>query len=90
MTAAAKKRKIKALAKWMLKDSKKKMEEKIDKALNSGALDIDNWDENNCSMIIPKIIVAALMESEATQYNAKGTSFEKKIKKEVKNLRYFL
>ena len=41
-------------------------------------------------MIIPKVIVAALMESEATQYNARGTSFEKKIKKEVKNLRYFL
>ena len=85
-----KKKKIKALAKKMLKNSLKEMEAKIDKALNSGALDVDNWDENSNSMILPKVIVVAIMETEADQYKASGTSFEKEVKKEVKNLKCFI
>jgi hypothetical protein len=41
-------------------------------------------------MVIPKIIVATLLEREKQQYLAKGTSHEKKIKKEIKNLSYYL
>jgi hypothetical protein len=41
-------------------------------------------------MIIPKCITTALLEQECTQWDASGTSFEKQIKKEVKNIRYFL
>jgi len=85
-----KKKKIKALAKKMLKNSLKEMEAKIDKALNSGALDIDNWDENSNSMILPKVIVVAIMETEADQYKGSGTSFEKEVKKEVRNLKCFI
>jgi len=82
--------KIKALAIQMLQDSQKEMEAKIEKALNSGALNIDDWDENSNSMILPKVIVVAIMEDEANQYKATGTSFEKEVKKEVANLKCFL
>lgn len=84
------KEKIKALVIELLKDSHEEMIKKIDRAINSGALDIENWDEKITPMIIPKVIATAILESEATQYSARGTSFEKKIKRDVKNLRYFI
>jgi len=90
MTEAAKKRKIKALAKQMLKESHKEQVEKIEKALNSGALNIEDWEENSIPMIMPKSIVVAILEGEADQYKATGTSFEKEVKKEVKNLKCFI
>lgn len=82
-----KKAKLKRLASEMLKDSQKAMKDKIDKAINSGSLDIDSWDER---MILPKVIVAAILEDEAGQYKGKGTSFEKSVKKQITNLKYFL
>lgn len=85
-----KKAKIKKLALDMLKESHEAMVKNIDKALNSGAIDVDDWDENSNPMILPKCIVTAVLEQEATQYDGTGTSFEKKIKKEVKNIRYFI
>ena len=66
------------------------MIKKIDRALNSGALDIENWNEKTSPMILPKTIATAILESEATQYSARGTSFERRIKRDVKNLRYFI
>ena len=85
-----KQQKIKALVADMLNQSHKAMMGKIDKALNSGAIDSDSWDENINPMILPKCIVTALLEQESTQYGGSGTSFQKEIKKEVKNIRYFL
>jgi hypothetical protein len=90
MTTQDKKEKIEALVVEMLNYSKDDMLKKINTALNCGALDIENWDENKSPMIIPKIIITALLESESTKYSARGTSFEKKIKKETKNLRYYI
>ena len=90
MTTQEKKEKIEALVIEMLEFSKECMVKKLTTALNCGALDIENWDEKISPMILPKVIVTALLESEGTQYGAKGTSFEKKIKKEVKNLRYYI
>ena len=84
------KKKIKKLTVEMLNNSKKYMIESIDKALNSGTLDIDSWDENSNPMILPKVILIAVMQNEAEQYRARGTSFEKKMKKEVKNLKLYL
>lgn len=88
--AMEKKDKIKLLVADMLKFSYDNMIENIDKALSSGAIDIDDWDEKNVPMITPKCIMAALLEKESVQYLGLGTSHEKKIKKEVKNIRYFL
>ncbi len=82
-----KKAKLKKLASDILKDSQKAMKEKIDKAINSDSLDVDSWDER---MILPKVIVAAILEDEAEQYKGRGTSFEKSVKKQINNLRYFL
>jgi len=74
----------------MLNESHEFMLKKIDRALNSGAIDIDAWNEDDMPMIVPKCIVTALLQVESRQYEAKGTSFEKQIKKEVKNIRYFI
>jgi hypothetical protein len=90
MTPTQKKRKIKKLVKDMLKESHKKALANIDRALNCGALDIDSWDEGVAPMVLPKTILTAILEEEARQYTARGTSFEKQMKKEVKNLKYFL
>lgn len=90
MTLDEKKELIKSYVIEMLDFSKECMVKKLTTALNCGALDIDNWNKNSSPMIVPKIIVTALLESESTQYGAKGTSFERKIKKQVKNLRYYI
>ena len=90
MELIEKREKIKSLVSDMLKESYEAMVKKIDKALNSGAVDIDGWNEKDSPMILPKCIVTAILQNESTQYEAKGTSFEKRIKKEVNNIRYFL
>ena len=90
MTTQEKKDKVKSLAEDMLKESFNAMIKKVEKALNSSAIDIDSWDENSSPMILPKCIVTAILQDESTQYEGKGTSFEKQVKKEVKNIRYFL
>lgn len=87
---AQKRKKIKSLVVDMMKESYEHMIKKIDTALDSSAVDIDGWDELYSPMILPKCIITAILEGESTQYSASGTSFEKQIKKEVKNIRYFL
>ena len=90
MTNIEKKTKIKNLVKNMLIESHRKALENIDKAINSGVIDIDNWDEENAPMVLPKTILTAILENESVQYNGRGTVHEKRVKKEVKKIRYFL
>ncbi len=90
MTNQDKKDKVKALVSEMLKESHEAMVKQIDKALNSGAIDIDSWDENSSPMVLPKTIVTAILQRESVQYEGRGTSHEKKIKKEVRNILYFI
>jgi len=90
METQNKKEKIKSLVIEMLNQSHNAMIKDIDRAINSGALDIDNWNESDKPMIIPKIIVTTILQKESKQYEAKGTSFDKLIKKVVNNLHYFL
>jgi hypothetical protein len=85
-----KKGKIKSIAEEMIKKSCNEMIKKVEKILNSGAIDIEKWDENYNSMILPKCIVNAILKDESDQYSAAGTSFEKEVKKEVKNIMLFL
>lgn len=82
--------KIAKLTEEILTDSLELMKKDITRAINSGALEIDEWDENSIPMIIPKIIAVRLLEKSAEGLKGKGTSFEKHIKKEVKNLSYFI
>jgi len=81
---------IEILVNEMLDDAFNAIKKKVTKAINSGGLDVDSWDENENKMIIPKTIVIALLEDEAEQYKGKGTSFEKKVAKDVKKLKYYL
>ena len=83
------KEKIKELVKDMLVESHQKALQNIDRILNSGCIDFEGWDDKNAPMILPKIILTAILENEARQYTARGTKYEKEMKKEVKNIRYF-
>jgi hypothetical protein len=74
----------------MLNQSHEAMLKKVDKALDSGAIDTESWDENYNPIVLPKCIVTAILQDESTQYEAKGTSFHNKIRKEVRNIRYYL
>lgn len=85
-----KKYKIIELTNKMLNEAVPHMRKQIERAVNSGAIDTDEWDENSSPMILPKAVLIAVMENEADQYKATGTSFEKQVKSEVKNIKYFL
>ena len=85
MTIEQKKDAIKNHVVDMITWSHKRMLENIDRAIKSGALDIENWQPNMECMVIPKIIVKAILEEEADQYSAKGTSHQPRVKKEVSN-----
>lgn len=90
LSRRSKEKMIKSLTADILKAAHAAMQKKIDRAINSGAIDIDSWDQHTNPMIIPKIIAIAIMEDEAGQYKGRGTSFEKEVKKEVTNLKFFL
>ncbi len=84
------KNKIKSLVKDMLKQSYEEMIKDIDKVLESGAIDVVGWDESHNPMILPKCIVTAILQKESKQYEGKGTTFQKQIKKQVEHISYFL
>lgn len=90
MTEAKKKREIKKLVKFMLKQSHEEAVKKIDKAINSGALNIEDWSAENSPMVLPKTITLAILEDEARQYEGRGTNVQKTVRKEANNLKYFL
>jgi hypothetical protein len=90
MTTQEKKEKIKSLIVDSLNESHQIMINNIDKVFNSGAVDIDAWDENISPMILPKTIITAILKNESTQYDGKGTSFYKKIKKDSENILLFI
>jgi hypothetical protein len=75
----------------MLEESNKSMIKKIDRLLDWGVVDVESWGELEYGkMILPKCIIMALLINESDQYSAKGTSFEKESKKQVKNLIRYL
>lgn len=92
LTTQEKRDAVKALAIEMLQESHEAMIKKIDKALNSGAIDIDAWDNNMNQMLLPKCIAMAILQDEAVGYEPRFCSsrLERQIKKEVKNIRLFI
>ena len=91
MTVTQKKAQIKKHVSDMIDESAKAMKgELLTRLFNSGCLDISSWEPDCNPMILPKAITIALLQHESEQYSARGTSFEKPMKKEVKNIRYFL
>jgi hypothetical protein len=85
-----KKEKIKQLVIDMLNESHQKALKNVDKILDSDCVDIDNWDEGNVPMVLPKTILTAILEYESRQYTARGTRYEKQIKKDVDYIKMFL
>lgn len=90
MTREQKKKLIREHAVDMLKDVHKNAIAKVYRAIESGAIDVEGWDEKNKPMILPKSIVCAVLYSEIEQYLSKRTSFEKEVQKNIKNLRCFI
>ena len=84
-----KKLKLENLVREILGTSIIEMQKKIEKVLNSEAVNIDSWEEDNAPMILPKSIVAAILEMEAIQYLGRGTSSEKQVRKNIKYIKYY-
>jgi hypothetical protein len=77
--------------KGMFREVEAQLEGKVDKIMSSGAIDIDEWDPNdNNPMILPKSFMVAFLRDEANQFTATGTSFEKEVKRDAKNIGYHL
>ena len=79
MTKTQLKKKIKEL----IKQSNKSMIKNLDKIINSGAIDLTQYENN---YILPKICICALFKEERFQYKP----LSNKARKELKNLEYFL
>lgn len=85
-----KKEKLRKLSNELLDNAINDMRHNIDKVLNSSCIDIETWNENIDYMILPKSILTAILTDASTKYACKGTKFEKIIKKESKNIGYFI
>jgi len=59
------------------------MRRNIEKAIESGCMDIKGAEDN---LLLPKALLLALFKEESRQISAKGTSFEKAVKKEAENI----
>jgi hypothetical protein len=86
----AKKKLIRKRVMDLLNVSMKAAIKNIDKAIKSGSVDIASWDENDAPQILPKCLLIAVLREEIDKHDARGTSFEKRIKKESNNIKLFL
>jgi hypothetical protein len=77
--------------KGMFREVEAQLEKKADKIMSSGAIDMDEWDPNeNNPMLLPKAFMVAFLRDEANQFTADGTSFEKQVRSDAKNIGYHL
>ena len=83
MTAEEKKAELKKSTLELLQEIVEAMPNKIDRVFNSGCIDFDGFDVN--SLVLPKAIIAALVEDAASDYLA-----NKLIKKEYNNIKKFV
>jgi hypothetical protein len=90
MTTQEKKEVIKAYSSKMLEQSYEDMIKKIDKVINSGSVDVESWDVNSNPYVLVRSILSAILDVEAQEYNGVGTSFEKGMKREIKNIKLFI
>ncbi|TXG76185.1 hypothetical protein E6Q11_05130 [Candidatus Dojkabacteria bacterium] len=86
------KEKIHELAKFMLEDSHKKALQKLQSLMDSKAMDeeFDEWSPDDKPMLLPKAIVTGILESEAEQYSAKGTSYVRVSNRWIRLVRYYM
>ena len=62
----------------------------IQKAINSPAIDLEEYADTSAPAILPKSVLIAVFQSMADQYSPKGTSYEKEVKKNVQNLKPYV
>lgn len=86
----SKEEKIEKLCLDMLDHSVTEIKARIKRAINSGAVDVEAWDEKHNSYLLPKAIMIAIFERETNLYRPTGTSFEKQVNKEAKNIELFI
>ena len=77
------KRQLKAKTKELIKNSTKH----IDKAIASGAIDLNSYEDN---YILPKILLCALLKEEMHQYKPLGDDKKKTMQKEIDNIHSLL
>lgn len=90
MTDNEKKEEIKSLTIGTLDIAMDAMKAKIKVLLDSGAINVSDWDINTNPMISIKAMAIALLQAEADQLDARGTSFEKEVKRQVNNFKHFV
>lgn len=90
MTRKQKERAIKKLAYKLLWEAHKAMRDNVEKAMNSGAIDIDSYDPVDAPMIEPKTIVCAILINESDQFKGRGTRWENQMRKNMHNIIRFL
>lgn len=86
----SKEQKIEKLCLDMLETSIVDIKARIKKAIDSGAVDVEEWDEKINPYLLPKAIMIAIFERETNLYRPTGTSFEKEVNKEAKNIELFI
>lgn len=77
---------IEDLCNEMLADSFRHMKKKIKSVVKH----YKNFDPEITNLVAAKIILAAVLEHDAIQYKARGTCFEKEIKKCVEKAKYYI
>jgi len=91
MTKEQKQEAIKKIVFEMLENDLCNINEKIDRALKSGCIDVEAWDENCNPMILPKSIIVAVYEDRARCFHpSKDSKRYKEVRKNVKNISLFI
>lgn len=85
-----KKQQVQDLVIEMLNSSFEAMKKKAIEAINSDAVNTENWSEVINPMILPKTIVSAVLERECTQYIHPDKKEAKKQRKEINHIKYYI
>lgn len=89
MTRKQKEKAVRKLTYAILYEAYLSAREAVSRAVNSGAINIDSYDENH-RMVLPKSIAAAVLEIEVRPLKGIGTSYERQVKKNIKNIKHFI
>lgn len=77
------KKELRKKTRQLIQDSAQWMRRDIERVLLSGAVDYANAENN---YVLPKTIMLALLKEQMRNYDGKGTSYEKQIKKDAENI----
>lgn len=90
MTGKQKEKIVRKLVWSMIHEAAKHAQSRITETIKSGAINIDEYDLEHAPMVLPKTITAALLQAEIRPLLGTGTKYEKQVKKDIKNILYFI